>query len=234
MKGKNEEAVQALRRLRGRTADLKAELNDLIVEEEHRLSQNFGKALKRTSSRKAMMICFGLMIFQQLSGINAVIFYTTTIFRDAKIELKPEFATIIIGVIQVLATFVATMTVDRVGRRVLLVLSDILMAICTLTLGVYYGLKGNEDSATVDGFGLIPLLSLCVFVSAFSLGFGPVAWIMIGEARRLTFTDISLNFFVEFFRRALLIRCQRNRWFDDWHPQLDTRLHRHRHLSNSS
>jgi Na+/melibiose symporter-like transporter len=181
MQGKNEEAIQALRKFRGRTADLKQEINDLISEEEHRQSQHIGKALKRTSSRKAMLIAFGLMFFQQLSGVNAVIFYTTTIFSEAKFDLKPESATIVIGVIQVLSTIVATMTVDKVGRRLLLVVSDSLMAICTLTLGVYYGVKERSGDGAVEGYGMVPLLSLCVFISAFSLGFGPVAWIMIGE-----------------------------------------------------
>ncbi|KAG5684031.1 hypothetical protein PVAND_013284 [Polypedilum vanderplanki] len=181
MKGKNEEAVHALKKFRGRTTDLKKEINELINEEEHRQSHHIGKALKRISSRKAMMISFGLMFFQQLSGINAVIFYTTTIFSDAKFELKPENATIIIGVIQMLATFIATLTVDKIGRKFLLVLSDLLMALCTLILGIFYGIKDRSDDETVVSYGYVPLLAVCIFISAFSFGSGTVSWIMIGE-----------------------------------------------------
>ncbi|KAL7028219.1 hypothetical protein ACKWTF_005760 [Chironomus riparius] len=180
MKGKHDKAMISLKRFRGKSTDLYAELNSLIEEEELRMSQNVKAALRKKSSMKAMIIACGLMFFQQLSGINAVIFYTTTIFKDAKIEIKPELATIIVGVIQVLATFVATLTVDKIGRKMLLIISDVFMALCTLMLGTYYGLKeSNEES--VKGYGWISLLSLCVFIIAFSLGFGPVAWIMIGE-----------------------------------------------------
>jgi SP family facilitated glucose transporter-like MFS transporter 8 len=180
MRGKHDKAIISLTRFRGDSADLHAELNYLIEEDELRRSQNVKAALRKKSSMKAMIIASGLMFFQQLSGINAVIFYTTTIFKDANIEIKPELATIIVGVIQVLATFVATLTVDKIGRKMLLIVSDTFMALCTLVLGAYYGLKeGSEES--VEGYGWISLLSLCVFIIAFSLGFGPVAWIMIGK-----------------------------------------------------
>lgn len=171
MKGRNDDAIDSLRKFRGDECDLQAELIDLMKEEELRQSQNILKALRKKSSRKAMLISFGLMFFQQLSGINVVIFYTTAIFSDAKIELEPKYATIIIGFIQVVATFVSTMIVDRTGRKILLILSGSFMALCTFTLGAYYYLKdGNEDA--VVGYGWISLLSLCIFIIAFSLGFG--------------------------------------------------------------
>lgn len=175
MKGKEDEAIQSLKRFRGEDFNTTDEISDLQKEEEIRQSQNAREALKKKSSRKAMMISFGLMFFQQLSGINAVIFYTTTIFSDAKIELKPEYATIIVGSVQVIATFIATLTLDKLGRRLLLLVSDSLMALCTLVLGIYSGIRAaNEDS--VQGLGWLSLLSLCIFIIAFSLGFGPVPW----------------------------------------------------------
>lgn len=180
MKGKEEEAIKALKRFRGEDFDPSSEIADLQKEEEIRQSQNVREALKRKSSKKAMLISFGLMFFQQLSGINAVIFYMTTIFSDPKIALKPEYATIIVGAVQVIASFVATMTLDKLGRRLLLLVSDSLMALCTLALGVYSGVRAANSDA-VEGLGWLSLLSLCVFIIAFSLGFGPVPWLMVGE-----------------------------------------------------
>lgn len=175
MKGQEDEAIKSLKRFRGEDFNPFDEIADLRKEEHLRQSQNAKAAFKRKSSKKAISISFGLMFFQQLSGINAVIFYTTTIFADAKIELKPEHATIIVGVVQVIATFVATLTVDKLGRRLLLLVSDSLMALCTLALGIYAGIRSYNESA-VEGLGWLSLLSLCVFIVAFSLGFGPVPW----------------------------------------------------------
>lgn len=74
-----------------------------------------------------------------------------------------------------IATFVATLTVDKLGRRLLLLVSDTLMALCTLVLGIYAGIRSVNESA-VDGLGWISLLSLSVFIIAFSVGLGPVPW----------------------------------------------------------
>lgn len=180
MKGREGEAIKSLKRFRGENFDTKAEIADLLKEEEIRQSQNAREAMKRKSSKKAMLISFGLMFFQQLSGINAVIFYTSAIFKDANIDLAPEFATIIVGVVQVVATFTATLTLDKLGRRFLLLVSDSLMALCTLALAVYYGFKDSVEYE-LGGLGWLSLIALCVFIIAFSLGFGPVPWLMMGE-----------------------------------------------------
>lgn len=175
MKEREPDAVKSLKRFRGDDFDTASEIADLQKEEEQRKSQNVREALKQKSSKKAMLISFGLMFFQQLSGINAVIFYMTTIFADARIDLQPELATIIVGLVQVIATFVATLTLDKLGRRPLLIMSGSLMALCTLILGIYSGIRVVNYDA-VEGLGWLSLLSLCIFIIAFSLGFGPVPW----------------------------------------------------------
>lgn len=81
---------------------------------------------------------------------------------------------------QVVATFLATLMVDRLGRRVLLIASDFAMGTCTLLLGVYFYLK-SHDEASVANLGWLPIVSLCVFIVMFSIGFGPVPFIIIGE-----------------------------------------------------
>lgn len=89
-------------------------------------------------------------------------------------------STIIIGVMQVVATVVATMVVDRLGRRILLLSSALMMALCTIALGIYFFLK-DQDVANVQNLGWLPILALCVFIIMFSFGFGPVPWLMMGE-----------------------------------------------------
>lgn len=81
---------------------------------------------------------------------------------------------------QVVATFVATLVVDKLGRRILLLTSAGVMAICTLIIGVYFFMQEN-DKASVEDIGWIPVASLCLFICAFSIGFGPIPWMMMGE-----------------------------------------------------
>ena len=80
---------------------------------------------------------------------------------------------------QFIATFVSVMVVDKLGRRLLLLVSAIVMAISTIAMGVYFYLKDSD--VNVSNLGWLPVCSLCVFIVMFSIGFGPVPWLMMGE-----------------------------------------------------
>ncbi|XP_038223363.1 facilitated trehalose transporter Tret1-2 homolog isoform X1 [Zerene cesonia] len=185
VKGKHDEAREALIRLRGRNYDVDSELNNLQTKAEDAKNNpvSFLSAITKKTALKAVLICYALMLFQQLSGINAVIFNTSKIFTSAGAAIEPAIATIIIGVIQVLATFVSSLVVDKLGRRILLLFSALVMCICSTALGVYFFLQDTHgsNSSIVEAISWLPLLSLSLFIIAFSLGFGPIPWMMAGE-----------------------------------------------------
>lgn len=83
----------------------------------------------------------GLMVFQQLSGINVVIFYAETIFREENSTLNLTLCTVILGIVQVPATYISTMLVDRTGRKVLLMTSSSVMGACLVVLGLRFQFK---------------------------------------------------------------------------------------------
>lgn len=120
-----------------------------------------------------------LMFFQQFSGINAVIFFTVDIFKMAGSSLDPNFCSIIVGVVQVLMTFAAAALVERTGRKILLLQSSAVMCLCLAVLGIYFNVK--DAGKDVSSFGLVPLVSLVLFIISFSLGYGPIPWMMMGE-----------------------------------------------------
>lgn len=182
IKDKSQAAAKSLKWLRGSQYDPAEEIAELQNEHEERKAQSitFMEAMSRKTTTRGLVISMGLMFFQQVSGINAVIFYTNAIFDAANTGIEPGLATIIIGVMQVVATFVSTIIVDRAGRRILLLISDSVMALCTLALGIYFYMQ-NENEDSVKNLGWLPILSLCVFIVCFSLGLGPVPWLMIGN-----------------------------------------------------
>lgn len=177
MREQNQEATKALKWFRGPMYDPAEEIAELQNDNEEQKANNLsiGEALGRKTSVRGLVIILGLMFFQQVSGINAVIFYTTEIFGAAGTGFDPELATILVGVMQVIATFVASLIIDRLGRRILLLVSDAIMALCTLFLGIYFFMKNNDESS-VSNLGWLPIVSLCVFIVSFSIGFGPVPW----------------------------------------------------------
>lgn len=93
--------------------------------------------------------------------------------------MEPNTSTIIVGAMSVVATYVSTLVVDRLGRKILLLSSIIVMGICTLLIGAFFYLK--EYQYDVSSIGFIPLMSMCMFIVLFSLGFGPIPWMLIGE-----------------------------------------------------
>ncbi|EAT40014.1 AAEL008232-PA [Aedes aegypti] len=181
-KSRDDEASKSLKWLRGSSYDERAEIEELKAEDAKMREEKitFTQGFKQRSTIRALIISLGLMFFQQLSGINAVIFYTTTIFDDANTGLEATAATIIVGVIQVVATLLATFIVDKAGRRILLMISDFFMAISTILLAVYFQLK-EDDATQVENLGWLPVLAVCLFIAMFSIGFGPIPWLMVGE-----------------------------------------------------
>lgn len=172
-KGKKEAAAKSLKWLRGSEYDYSHELAELQAqhESEKKNKVSLAAALARRSTIKAIFISLGLMFFQQMSGINAVIFYTKDIFEAADTGIDSGIATIIVGVMQVISVFVSSLIVDKLGRRLLLLPSAVVMSLCTILLGAYFFMK-DQDRNSVSSLGWLPIASLCVFIILFSLGFG--------------------------------------------------------------
>lgn len=180
-KDKLEDCKQSLEWLRGSKQDITKEFDDLVRNQKEQVLKNESIIDVFTRSNiKPLTICMTLMVFQQFSGINAVIFYTTSIFKASKSTLPAEICTIIIGIVNLCSTFIANALIDRLGRKILLYISSVSMAICLGAIGFYYYLK-DVAQADVTEFGFVPLVSLIIFSLGFSLGYGPIPWLMMGE-----------------------------------------------------
>ncbi|PIK35539.1 hypothetical protein BSL78_27632 [Apostichopus japonicus] len=141
-----------------------------------------------------LLISLALMFFQQFSGINTVMFYTVTIFQSTGSSIDANTATIVIGAVQVVATLVSVMLMDLVGRKVLLITAGVLMAISSTTFGLYYFLTKDEISPTTPSgledillgnaksdLGWLSLSSMVIYIIGFSLGLGPIPWLIMSE-----------------------------------------------------
>jgi len=87
---------------------------------------------------KPLLLGVALMFFQQASGVNAVLFYTSRIFASAGFESDPNAPTMIVGAVLVVATVVSSVVADVAGRRVLLLTSGVAMTTSIATLGIYF------------------------------------------------------------------------------------------------
>ncbi|XP_031306356.1 solute carrier family 2, facilitated glucose transporter member 8 isoform X2 [Camelus dromedarius] len=152
--------------------------------------------LQRPGIYKPFIIGISLMAFQQLSGINAVMFYAESIFQEAKFK-DSSLASVVVGVIQVLFTAIAALVMDRAGRRLLLALSGVVMVFSTSAFGAYFKLTqdGPSNSSHVElwtpismeptdasmGLAWLAVGSMCLFIAGFAVGWGPIPWLLMSE-----------------------------------------------------
>uniref|UniRef100_A0A1L8DIJ3 Facilitated trehalose transporter Tret1 n=2 Tax=Nyssomyia neivai TaxID=330878 RepID=A0A1L8DIJ3_9DIPT len=182
-KGDKTNAVKSLQFLRGKTAEGVQEEALKIQEAVDESMKNKGTIKDLISNKgnlKALIICAGLISFQQLSGINVVLFYSQIIFAKTGSSLEPAIATIIVGIVQVIASGVTPVVVDRLGRKIILLVSAAGMAICHGLLGLYF-LLDYQKSDAVASIGWLPVVSVIGFVSVYCIGFGPLPWAVLGE-----------------------------------------------------
>ncbi|KAK9696466.1 Sugar transporter [Popillia japonica] len=117
-------------------------------------------------------------IVQQLSGINAVMFYASSIFVEGDFfNLNNHVCVVILGAFQIFAVGIAVGVVDKVGRRILWLISLGIMAVCLTITAIYFFI--DTDIASKIQFILV--ICICLYVLGFCLGTGPLPWAMMGE-----------------------------------------------------
>jgi sugar porter (SP) family MFS transporter len=180
-KNREIDAKNSLKIIRGKSYNFDEEIENLKKQNFELKSQNktFSEVFKTKSTKKAFIIIMLQFFFFQMTGINVVLFYSTSIFIEAGIGLEPGIASIIVASMQVLSTFLAVAFADKFGRKTLLSLSNGFMCISLIGIGTFFVLKDSDFD--VSWLGWLPLASLCVFVVAFSGGIGPVSYILLGE-----------------------------------------------------
>ena len=120
-----------------------------------------------------MCIFVGIMlsVFQQAVGINAVLYYAPRIFGDMGME-NPMVVTVFMGVVNILFTLVAIFTVEKLGRKPLLIYGSLGMAIGAFGVALTFGKAGME---------LVTAASIMVYAASFMFSWGPICWVLIAE-----------------------------------------------------
>lgn len=179
-KGKNPEAEHSLKKLRsGSVSNEFTQMTETAANSGQ--SNEYSIAmLTNIQFYKPMTLSLALMFFQQFSGVNAVLFYQTDIFKSVP-GLDPIIGTIVVCVAQVLATAVGSALVDLLGRRVLLLVSGSGHAISLVMFGFCRKVLMSNASNSSDLLPYLSLASLIIFISSFSIGYGPIPWMMVPE-----------------------------------------------------
>ena len=135
--------------------------------------------------RRPLAVGLGLAVFQQITGINAIIYYSDRIFAAAGFSTplaQAQATTWAIGGVNVLATLIAIAFIDRLGRRPLLLAGLGGMGASLAVVGAAFFAMGNPAAgAGPSAAGIVTLVALVVFIVSFAFSLGPVTWTVINE-----------------------------------------------------
>uniref|UniRef100_A0A665W6A1 Solute carrier family 2, facilitated glucose transporter member 1-like n=1 Tax=Echeneis naucrates TaxID=173247 RepID=A0A665W6A1_ECHNA len=172
-----EEARKALVRLRG-CEDVSDDIQEM-KEEGMKMSMEkkvtILELFRSPKYRQPIIIAIVLQLSQQLSGINAVFYYSTGIFDTAGVT-QPIYATIGAGVVNTVFTVVSLFLVERAGRRTLHLIGLAGMAICALVMTISLSLGKTNPSLSY-----LAIVAVFGFVASFEMGPGPIPWFIVAE-----------------------------------------------------
>jgi len=166
MKGKDEKALKVLNKISG-SGNASKILQDIKSTTHERnvpwLSYGF------------FIIFIGIMlsVFQQFVGINVVLYYASNIFRNMGSSTDSSLLqTIIVGIVNLLFTVLAIYTVDKFGRKPLMIIGSIGMAVSMIALGFAF---------YFNALGIAALIFMLIYTAAFAMSWGPVCWVLLSE-----------------------------------------------------
>jgi sugar porter (SP) family MFS transporter len=192
IKGQLEKAAAVLSRVRGQPQDseyIQQELAEIIANHEYEMSvipQNGyfsswancfkGGLLKPSSNLRRTILGTSLQMMQQWTGVNFIFYYSTIFLQSLGTIKNPFLISMIFTIVNVCSTPISFYTVERLGRRTLLIWGALGMVICQFIVGIVGTTLPNNDSATRAVIAFI-----CIYIFFFASTWGPGAWVVIGE-----------------------------------------------------
>nr|CAM12257.1 hypothetical protein [Populus tremula x Populus tremuloides] len=184
-RGQHDEAREKLKRVRG-VDDVDEEFNDLVAASEaSKKVENSWKNLLQRKYRPHVAMAVMIPFFQQLTGINVIMFYAPVLFNTIGFGNDAALmSAVITGIVNVVATMVSIYGVDKWGRRFLFLQGGCQMLICQIVvaacIGAKFGIDGNPGELP-KWYAIVVVLFFCIYVAGFSWSWGPLGWLVPSE-----------------------------------------------------
>lgn len=181
-RGSSEEGRRILEKIRG-TSEVDAEFQDMVEASElaNSIEHPFRNILEKRN-RPQLVMAVVMPASQILTGINSILFYAPVLFQSMGFGGNASlYSSVLTGAVLALSTLVSIATVDRWGRRALLLGGGIQMIICQVIVAAILGFKFGEDKQLSKEYAVIVVVVFCLFVAAFGWSWGPLGWTVPSE-----------------------------------------------------
>ncbi|KAI3949854.1 hypothetical protein MKW92_003318 [Papaver armeniacum] len=183
-RGHQEKAKVMLKKIRG-SEKVEEEFQDLIdASEASKKIEHPWRNILEPKYRPQLIMAIAIPFFQQLTGINVIMFYAPVLFKTLGFgDDAALMSAVITGLVNMFATFVSISTVDKWGRRFLFLEGGLQMLVCQVFVGVILGLKfGVAGVGSMSkGYADLVLILICLYVAAFAWSWGPLGWLVPSE-----------------------------------------------------
>jgi MFS transporter, SP family, galactose:H+ symporter len=191
LKGFKDRAVAVFERMHLDEAEIAAEVKE--IEDNLKVKQNGFEMFKTNPNfRRVIGLGVGLQLIQQLTGINVVMYFAPTIFKIAGFAdtNAQMWGTVIVGIINVLATFIAIAFVDKLGRKPIMYAGFITMGAAMIAVGTLFNMKIEKHPE----LGYVAIFALLIFIIGFAMSAGPIIWVLCSEIYPLAARDLGVTF----------------------------------------
>jgi MFS family permease len=205
--GRDEEAIKTLSYLRNLSREdelIQLEYNEIKAEcifEERSFAKHFPKMAEKEKQNvwlkeivqymsifrtwdnfKRVSTAWLVMFFQQWSGIDAIIYYASSVFVSLGLTggTQALLATGVTGVVFFVSTIPAMLVIDRVGRKLMLIIGSVVMFVSMIIAGIIVA-KCGHDWVANKAAGWIAVTFIWIYVGAFGATWGPVSWTLVSE-----------------------------------------------------
>ncbi|HET7359678.1 MAG TPA: sugar porter family MFS transporter [Rhodanobacteraceae bacterium] len=188
LRGRHQQASDVLQRLRGDAAVVVREVAD-IQEQLRRPQHGLRMFLENRDFRRSVGLGVLMQVMQQLTGINVIMYYAPRIFADVGFGTSAQmWTTAIVGLTNVLATFIAIGLVDRLGRKPILYVGFAVMAAGLGAVGATMYLGTATHAAQLFAVAMV-----LVFIIGFAMSAGPLIWTLCSEVQPLKGRDFGIG-----------------------------------------
>ncbi|KAF3336687.1 sugar transport protein 8-like protein [Carex littledalei] len=191
------EGLNTLKKIRG-IDNVTAEYEELVLASEmaRQVKHPYRNLMKR-KSRPQLVIAIVMQVFQQFTGINAIMFYAPVLFQTVGFKSDASLmSSAIVGTINVLSTVVSIVAVDRVGRRVLLLEACVQMLVTQVAIGAILTIDLKDTGDLPKSVALWVVVFVCLYVMSFAWSWGPLGWLIPSETFPLETRTAGYSFAV--------------------------------------
>lgn len=186
LRGKKDDAIKCLMKLRGITSPDKLEGEvremELVIEEDKKSTKTFAflELFRKSYNRKGLIVVFLMRVTMMVSGVTCILSYAEDILSQNTLPIKAGVQVMILNGISLPAAFSTGLFIDKINRRYLFLITGVLGSVCLTIVGFFFFLKLYLEKDT-SSIAWLPLVSLSLLFVSFISGFGIIPHITIGE-----------------------------------------------------